>query len=60
MYMKEQYVSAAECCRRQPDPSDYLMEFDVSSSLGRMTVRLAISGVTVSTGNHTISVINQK
>ena len=48
MYMKEQYVSAAERCRRQPDPSDYLMGFDLSFSLNR----LAISGVTLSTGSN--------
>jgi hypothetical protein len=52
MYMKEQCISAAERYGRRPGPSDYLMEFDVSSSLNRMTIRQGISGLTVSTGNN--------
>jgi hypothetical protein len=55
MYMKQQSISAAEHYRSQLDPSDYLMEFDLSSLLNRQ----AISGVTVSTGNNNSNFSNQ-
>jgi hypothetical protein len=53
--MNDQYISAVERCRGQLDPSDYLMEFDLSSWLNR----LAISGVSVSTGNNNNNFSNQ-